>query len=410
MRGYRALLGNRNFLFLYLGLLISRFGDGIAKIVITWTVWSETTSPSMVALSMILSVLPPILFSFLAGVAADRHVHRTLMALSDITRLLAALGAAVLAWMGGLEAWHLMLLSFLLGTFGTFFGPARAAAMPHIIDPSKVQAANGLMAGSFHGALLIGPLFGGWLLNLTSPGTLLFVDAMTFAASLLGVMLLPSTVSSTRRQRRSMFTDAREGLKTVIKVPALFWIIATFAIGVFLSGGVGEVGRTLLMDLLGSGPEGLGMVSTSMGIGIMLGSLWVGRVVSSKKARLVMLSWAVNGLIAIVMGLSNSLSTVLVVAFIGGINVAFINVPTEALIQVHGGENTGKVYSYWNIVIQAGQLASLATFAPLFEVWTVPFVFSVSGVGLIIMALVGARFCWSLQDGAPAEAGVATSQ
>lgn len=404
MRTYGALLKNRAFLFLYLGLLISRLGDGMADIVITWTVWESTSSPVMVAITLIINVVPRVVFSFAAGLAADRLVHRTIMAACDIGRMVVVAGAALLAWHGMLETWQLLVASFLISSLGALFGPARAACMPHLLPPDQVQPANGLMSGTFHGALLLGPFLGGMLLNVLNTGSLLMIDAATFVLSLAGILLLPVTRTQRAAHRQSVLADSREGLAMVRGTPALLWVIGTFAIGTFLAGGAGSVGKPLLVDRVGAGAAGLGSMSTVMGLGIMLGSLIAGRLSTRHRVRLVMLAWAADGLLLALLGVAPNLWALLAVSFASGIGTAFINVPTESLIQLHGGTNTGKVFSYWGISIWLGEAASLAVVGPLFSRLPYAAVFAIAGTAMAVAGLAAALRTWSLPDGAGAPA------
>lgn len=396
---YLWLLRQRAFFSLYMGQTISRLGDGIAQIIITWTVWESTNSPWLVGLALIFQTVPPVLLGFAAGVAADRYPHRNVMIASDVARMAVTLAVAIIGWTVGLTHWHLMVTGFLLVTGSTFFGPARSAIVPSLVPRDRVEAANGLLSGSFHGALLIGPLLGGWLLGFTGVATLIFLDSLTFAISLATLLALPGNTRSADGPRRSVFVQARDGVATVWDNPSLLWVVGTFGVGTFLAGGVFQVGKTLLMDHIGAGAAGLGLYSTVSGVGLMLGSFLCGRKTVQYKARVVMLAWAADGLLLALLGLSPNLWVALALGLLGGIANAYINVPTESLIQLHGGENTGKVFSYWMITIWLGETVSLAFFSPLFSRMPLPAMWGFTGLGLALLALLALRWVWSLTDG-----------
>lgn len=397
MGRYYWLMQQRSLLALFLGQVISRLGDGMFKLALAWIVWTKTSSPALVALALIAQTVPPLLFSFAAGIVADRTVHRNQMIATDVVRMVVTATLAVVGWSGGINHWHLILTGFLLSSGSTFFGPARAAIVPLLVPKEYLGAANGLMSGSFHAAMLIGPLIGGFLLRFTTAPALLMVDALTFAVSLVTLLMLPAT-SSRGRRHGSIYGDAGEGLAVVRRNPSLLWVVGTFGIGTFLSGSVGDVGQILLMDHIGGGPTGLALMSTALGIGLAIGSFLVGRAVVHHHARVVMLAWAADGLLLVLLGLSPSLWVALLLAFFSGIIVAYINVPTESLIQMHGQGNTGKVFSYWNISIWLGQTAGLAVLSPLFRRLPLPTVFAIGGLTLSVLALVGVKRCWSLTD------------
>lgn len=354
MQDYLKIFSQRSFLGLYIGQVISRLGDGIASIVIVWGVWKLTSSPLLVSLAFVSQTLPQLIFSFIGGITADRFVHKNQMIISDIVRLLITVVAAITSWAGALNHWYLMLAGFLLTSAGCFFNPARAALLPRIVPSDLLQSANELISGSFHGAVLVGPIIGGWLMNYTDIGTLLLVNAVTFGASILGLLVLPSTFSTSGEQRRSIYVDVQGGFNTVVRTPVLAWIVGTFWIGTFLCGGVGDVGRTMLVDQLGAGAVGLGLMSTAMGLGLMVGSFWVAHIKIRHRVRAVMTAWIVDGALFALMGISPKLWFALAVSFLAGVTTAFINVPTESSIQLYGKENTGKVFGCWTITIWLG--------------------------------------------------------
>lgn len=388
MQSYLSLLRQRHFLALYLGLTLSRLGDGLAELAITWSVWKSTDSPAMVALALLLQTLPRTVLPFFAGVVADRQRPRQIMLATDLVRLAVTLLAAAAGWQGRLGPWELMAVGLLLTCASTFFGPARAALMPRLLVPEELPAANGLMSGTFLSAHLVGSLLGGLLFPFVGAAGLIGLDAVTFAVSALALLALPP--GEPAGSKAAFASEVREGLATVWQAPALRRVVATFAVGTLLAGGAVAVGKTMLVDRFGVGAPGLGLLSTAMALGLVAGSLVAGRARFANPARTVMLAWAAEGVLLVLLGLSPTLLAALAVSFASGIVTAFINVPTESLIQLHGGAHTGKVYSYWVITIWLGESLSLAAAGPLYAMLPPAGVFGALGVTLLALGLLAA--------------------
>lgn len=386
MRTYQTLLQQPQFLALYLGLALSRVGDGLAELAITWSVWKTTDSAGMVALALLLQTLPRTVLPFFAGVLADRQPPRRVMLAADLVRLVLTLLVAAAGWKGGLAPWQLMAVGFLLTCASTFFGPARAALMPKLLPAADLPAANGLMSGTFLASHLVGQLVGGILFPVLGAAGLILLNAASFGISALAVMALPP--GEPRGPRPPFAAEVRQGLERVWRAPALRWVVVTFGVGTFLAGGAIAVGKTMLVDRWGAGATGLGMLATAMALGLVGGSLVVGRLRLANPARTVMWAWAVSGLLIVALGASPNLPVALAVSFLEGIATAFINVPTESLIQLHAGAHTGKVYSYWTINIWLGESLSLAVTGPLYALLPVEGVYAVLGVALGVLALM----------------------
>jgi MFS family permease len=171
---------SRNFRLLWTGQVISVIGDGMQRIALLW--WAARTHDTGVLTALaIAAVLPVVALSPLGGWLADHHDRRRLMLAADLGRMTSTAVLALLMVGGGPPVLGVLAL-VVLTTVGTaVFDPAYGAAVPHVVEPDDLAAANGLDLAN--GALggLIGPLVGGLLLAAFSPGVVLAVNAATFA-------------------------------------------------------------------------------------------------------------------------------------------------------------------------------------------------------------------------------------
>jgi MFS family permease len=91
--GYGALLrGNRSFRRLWLGDVVSLFGDWFNTIALYALVGELTGSPLAMGLVFVVKMLGSAVASPLAGVIADRYDRRWLMIGSDLLRFVVVLG------------------------------------------------------------------------------------------------------------------------------------------------------------------------------------------------------------------------------------------------------------------------------------------------------------------------------
>ncbi len=101
----------RPFALLWTGQSLSRLGDFVYEIALAWWVLQKTGSAQTMSLVLIFAITPSVLFSLVGGVAVDRVSRLGLMLASDITRGMAALAVAGLAFAGRLEVWHVFVAS-----------------------------------------------------------------------------------------------------------------------------------------------------------------------------------------------------------------------------------------------------------------------------------------------------------
>ncbi|MEQ1880366.1 MAG: MFS transporter, partial [Burkholderiales bacterium] len=134
-----------------------------------------------------LFILPYVLFSATAGQIADKYDKRVVICVIKAVEII----IMAIAGMGlFLKSLPLMLGAlFLLGVHSTFFGPAKYAILPQVLDPRELMGGNGLVETGTFLAILGGTLVAG-LLVMLEDGTqwvtilILSISVMGFLASL----------------------------------------------------------------------------------------------------------------------------------------------------------------------------------------------------------------------------------
>ena len=139
---YIRLALNGSFSALWVGQVISLFGDRVNQLALLDFVFEITKSPTAVALMFVVSTLPNLLFSPVAGTLVDRWDQKQVLVVSDILRaaLVLLVPVAVL-----INIWLAYLIVFLITTVSIFFRPARIAILPRIVDDSDLLPANSAM-------------------------------------------------------------------------------------------------------------------------------------------------------------------------------------------------------------------------------------------------------------------------
>src|SRR5690606_21007489 len=136
-------------------------GDGIAIAAGPLLVASETDSRFLVALAALLNWLPNLLFSLLAGVAADRFDRRRIViGLHAVRALVLAAPAAMIA-SGTVTIIVVLLAMFVLGVAETFADTATSTLLPMVVGRDDLALANSrLQAGFITVNMLAGPPIG----------------------------------------------------------------------------------------------------------------------------------------------------------------------------------------------------------------------------------------------------------
>src|SRR5271165_348386 len=110
---WKLLSEQKAFRYFFSAMFVSLFGSGMNFIGVSWYIMSATHSTVAVSWQVIVVTLPGLVVPFLGGVLIDR---RYLGVLLDLSRGLAVLAIAYIAWRGHLHIWHLYLMTLLTGT------------------------------------------------------------------------------------------------------------------------------------------------------------------------------------------------------------------------------------------------------------------------------------------------------
>ncbi|WP_373503333.1 acyl-[ACP]--phospholipid O-acyltransferase [Aestuariivirga sp.] len=166
-RSQFAILKSKAFLPLFVTQAISAFNDnalrnGIA-ILITFDLavkggWDATF---FVQAGLALFMLPYFLFSAIAGQLADKHDKAILSRWIKLFDLAAMVFGAFSLWLEN-PFMHLTVL-FLAGTTAAFFGPIKYGVLPQYLKRDELIAGNALIELGTFVTILLGTMFGGFL-------------------------------------------------------------------------------------------------------------------------------------------------------------------------------------------------------------------------------------------------------
>ena len=171
---------HRIFLAIWTASLISNFGSLIQGVGASWLMTSIAPSADMVALVQAASSLPIMLFSLLAGAAADVWDRRSVMLVAQVAMLLTSAALSLLAYLGFLTPWLLLGLTFLLGCGAALYGPAWQSSVGEQVPRHVLPAAVALNSLGFNIARTVGPAIGGIVVAATGAQAAFLLNALSY--------------------------------------------------------------------------------------------------------------------------------------------------------------------------------------------------------------------------------------
>lgn len=182
--GYgKVLKEERQYLWMILANLISRFGDSIDAIAYSWLVYGITGSKAWLALTFGINMIPTILLQPFGGALTEFFDKKKAVVLCDMARGIIVCFTAVLYLLGILRPWQLLALTFFNSCFEALRVPNGLALIPHILKSENYKTGISLNQAVSRMSELVGLGAAGGVIAWLGNGGALFIDAVTFFAS-----------------------------------------------------------------------------------------------------------------------------------------------------------------------------------------------------------------------------------
>src|ERR1700704_4261992 len=177
----------------------------------SWLVLDISKSARMLGLDAFLGNIPIFLVSLIGGVVADRVSRRHLLLGSQWVQLTCAFTLATLLALHVVRIWHILTLSFIVGTAQSFGGPAYLALIPSLVEKEDLPNAVALNSIQFNVARVIGPVLGGLALKYVGSAWCFGLNSLSFVAVIISLSRLHINFKPPRTAD-SIMTGMKQGI------------------------------------------------------------------------------------------------------------------------------------------------------------------------------------------------------
>ncbi|MCC6945037.1 MAG: MFS transporter [Thermomicrobiales bacterium] len=331
LSGGLAAFQHRNYRLFFGGQLVSVTGTWMQSLAQSWLVLTLTSSAIKLGLVNVLQFAPVLVFGLVAGVLADRIPRqRILLATQAVSGVLAAT-LAVLTWTGAVRLWHIYVLALILGIVNAFDMPSRQAFVGDMVAPEHLSNAIALNSSLFNMGRLIGPALAGLILATWGPAVCFAINSVSYVGVLAGLFLMEIPKRERKVSSSTGISQIKEGFAYVRATPvvALTMVMVAF-------GGIFALNFNVWMPLLakiefGGGAGAFGLMMASLGLGSLVGALFLAFKVRSPRPRRMLITAAVLGLSEIVMGVAAHLGVPVPLALVIVIVIGFAMTSTMAM-------------------------------------------------------------------------------
>lgn len=347
----------RDFRWLFGAYVVTNIGDGIALAAGPLLVASLTQDPFLVSLALLSQHLPHLVFGLFAGVVADRHDRRRIVAAVNLFRALVLIVLTVMIVTDVVSIALVLATLFVLGTAETFADASSSTLIPSLVAREDLGVANARQQGA---VLLLNDL-------ATPPiGAFLFVLGMALpfgvnaAGFALGAVLVSRISTSTRAERSSepshLRAEIAAGIRWLVRHPPMRTLALTIVLFNVTYGAAWSVFVLYAGQRLGMDEIGFGLITTAVAIGGIGGTLAYGRLERRfALADLMRVGLVIETLTHLVLALTTSAQIALATLVVFGAH-AFVWGTLSTVVRQRAvpDELMGRVGSVYRIAIMGG--------------------------------------------------------
>lgn len=274
-----GVLGDPSFLRFWIGESVSLVGSQVTLLALPLTaVLILGATPDQMGALTAIHLVPFLLVGLPAGVWVDRYSRRRLLVGTDLVNAAAVGLVPVAALAHVLSMPVLYVVSFLIGLIDVVATVAWQAFIPSVVGRERLVEANSRLEISSSIASIVGPGFGGVLVQLVTAPIALAFDAVSFVfsaalvRSVRAVEPAPARGTAAEGSRRQIV----EGLRLVLGTPALRALMTGGAIHNFFSRMIDALFVLFAVNAAGLGPAEIGVAFAAGGPGALVGAAMVG--------------------------------------------------------------------------------------------------------------------------------------
>jgi DHA3 family macrolide efflux protein-like MFS transporter len=387
----RSVFAQPDFRKLWLAQFVSIFGDFLALFgVISFITFRLHGTVVQVTYVTISYMLPLAFVGPVAGVFVDRWNVKRVMIASDLIR---AVLAFLLVFVTDIR--QICAIFVALSAVSSFFAPAQSVTIRTLVPVERLLAANALMAQAFYTVRIVSPALAGALVAWLTEKSCFYLDAASFVFSALMISTLiihrPVTPAAGKKTLRGFFGEFTTGNRFILTHATLAFIVVAMVAAMFVLSCFSPLISIYVRDFLHAGSFLFGLISSAVGVGLIVGTQLVNRFGRSRSKRAIVLLGLLSlGIATGILGVFRNTPMAAVSTFGLGFAIAFVIVPAQTLMQQETPrELMGRVSSSFMSLISFAQVLGLLLSGYLAQALGMRTLFQASALALGVLALAG---------------------
>lgn len=285
-------LGNPHFLLLWLGMLFLMAATQMQMLSRSYLVYDLTGSGTILGYVSLGIAVPLLLIPLFGGALADRLNRKMIIQGGQIVAAALGLTVGLLIHLEIISWQYLFVSSMIQGGLFAFMMPARQSIIPQIVGKENLANAMALNAAGMSAMTMGAPALAGWLYANVGPWNVYYVIAGLASVSVLLTSFIPNMQRDIEQHTDlpTMIRDIGDGIRYISSQQILLVLLLVGLVTTMLAMPFRFIMPVFVVDIYRMGPQAMGLLMGMMGVGALVGALYVAAVGRKNRGNLLILS------------------------------------------------------------------------------------------------------------------------
>lgn len=345
-----AALKHPNYRLWFWGQMISLFGSWMQTTAQAFFIFELTHSPAFLGYVGFSAGIPAWLFTFYAGVIADRYPRRTILMITQSWMMILAFILAFLTFTGLVEAWHIILLAFGLGVGNSFDAPSRQAFVNELVEREDLVNAIALNSTMFNTATAVGPAMAGVTYALFGPAWCFTINGVSFLAVIYNLWKMKLRSVPSKTGSRSVLHELKDGFRYLKTQKIIYTIILIMAMISIFGMGLVTLFPAWAVRILNGDATTNGLLQSARGVGAVSAALVIASIIGFvRKGKLLTTGFVSLPILILIFSFNRSLIlSLLLLVLIGGALILVFNLANATIQILVTEEYRGRIMSIYS--------------------------------------------------------------
>ena len=373
-----------NFIFLWLGTTLMIASHQMMFVAQGFMVYKITESATILGIVSGSSALPMLILAPFAGTIADKFKRKNIVLICQSASVLLAAAMTILIVTDLIKWQYFLITGVCQGAVWAFNAPARQAWLTHIVSKDKLHNAISLISAGMSSAGIVAPAIAGIIYSFKGPGAVYMIVTISASIAVLTTVFIRKTKTEDAPTKTTVIHEMVAGWKYMLaerNVRLLFVLGALFTL---LWSPIQSLLPVLVVDVYQKDSTSLGILSSMLGIGALIGNFIVASLPRKNRGLLLISLAFVSG--SALLGISllpffvAGLILLLIQGFGSGSQYPILQILVMEKVDEHyRGRAMGFIMMIWGLMPLAVFPTGIAV-----DIWGPTRVIAALGLGLLL--------------------------